>query len=90
MVARQPPLCDVGWKAPDFALSGIDGRTYSLADVRGEKGLLVMFICNHCPYVRSIIDRIERDVAELRGQGIGAIAIMSNDTEAYRPTPSRT
>lgn len=83
MVASVPPLCDFGWKAPDFTLPGIDGKSYSLADARGERGLLILFICNHCPYVRSIIDRIERDVAELRGLGIGALAIMSNDTIAY-------
>lgn len=83
MVAAQPPLCDFGWKAPDFALPAIDGKTYSLAEVKGDKGLLIMFICNHCPYVRSIIGRIERDMAELRDHGIGAIAIMSNDVVAY-------
>ncbi len=83
MVAAVPPLCDFGWKAPDFALPAVDGKTYSLAEVKGEKGLLIMFICNHCPYVRSIIERIERDVAELRGLGVGALAIMSNDAIAY-------
>ncbi len=83
MAAAQPPLCDFGWKAPDFSLPAIDGKTYSLDQVKGEKGLLIMFICNHCPYVRSIIGRIERDVAELSGLGIGALAIMSNDTLAY-------
>ncbi len=83
MVAAVPPLCDFGWKAPDFALPAIDGKTYGLAEVKGEKGLLIMFICNHCPYVRSIIKRIERDVAELREHGIGALAIMSNDAAAY-------
>ncbi|GAB5467202.1 MAG: thioredoxin family protein [Rhodospirillales bacterium] len=83
MAASVPPLCDFGWKAPDFALEGIDGKTYSLATVAGSKGLLVMFICNHCPFVRSVIDRIESDVAALRLEGIGAIAIMSNDTDSY-------
>ncbi len=83
MVAAQPPLCDFGWKAPDFSLPAIDGKTYSLAEVKGERGLLIMFICNHCPYVRSIIDRIERDVADLRALGIGALAINANDSVAY-------
>ena len=83
MVAATPPLCDFGWQAPDFSLPGIDGKRYGLAEARGDKGLLVMFICNHCPYVRAIVGRIERDVAELRGIGIGAIAIMANDTDAY-------
>ena len=77
------PVCDVGWKAPDFDLEGIDGRRYRLADARGEKGTLVMFICNHCPYVKAVANRIVRDMAELESHGIRAIAIMSNDTDAY-------
>jgi peroxiredoxin len=82
-MSAQTPICDFGWKAVDFHLKGTDGRTYSLADVRGPKGTLVMFICNHCPYVKAVIDRIVRDVRELEGHGIGAIAIMSNDTASY-------
>ena len=82
-MAAETPICDFGWKAPDFRLEGIDGRSTALDDVRGAKGTLVMFICNHCPYVRSVIGRIVRDVAELEKAGIGAVAIMSNDTEAY-------
>lgn len=82
-MAAVPPLCDFGWKAVDFALEGTDGKTYRLEDIRGPKGTLVMFICNHCPYVRSVIDRIVRDVEALKAEGIGAVAIMSNDTETY-------
>lgn len=82
-MAEQTPICDFGWKAVDFSLKGIDGKTYGLADVRGPKGTLVMFICNHCPYVKAVIDRIVRDVGELAGHGIGAIAIMPNDTVTY-------
>jgi peroxiredoxin len=82
-MAEQTPICDFGWKAIDFSLKGIDGKTYGLADVRGPKGTLVMFICNHCPYVKAVIDRIVKDVGELAGHGIGAIAIMPNDTVAY-------
>ncbi len=82
-MAAETPICDFGWKAPDFRLEGIDGRSYALDDVRGAKGTLVMFICNHCPYVRSVIGRIVRDVADLEKEGVGAVAIMSNDTEAY-------
>jgi peroxiredoxin len=82
-MAAETPICEFGWKAPDFHLEGIDGRSYALGDVRGAKGTLVMFICNHCPYVRSVIDRIVRDVADLKEAGIGAVAIMANDTEAY-------
>ncbi len=82
-MAVETPLCDFGWKAPDFSLKGVDGRTYSLADIRGPRGTLVMFICNHCPYVRAVIDRIVRDARELRGLGVNSIAIMPNDTETY-------
>lgn len=77
------PICDFGWKAVDFDLGGVDGKRYSLADVRGENGALVMFICNHCPYVQAVLDRIVRDAKELAGHGIGSIAIMPNDTESY-------
>ena len=67
----------------DFHLKGTDGRTYSLADVKGANGTVVMFICNHCPYVKGVIDRLVEDVRALQEAGIGAIAIMSNDTAAY-------
>jgi peroxiredoxin len=73
----------MGWKATDFALKGIDGKTYSLADVRGSKGTVVAFICNHCPYVKASIDRIVAEAKVLRQIGIGTIAIMPNDTESY-------
>lgn len=83
MVSLQTPVCDFGWKAPDFRLPGVDGRTYTLADVRGPKGTLVMFICNHCPYVKAIRPRLVRDLAELKAMGVNAIAIMSNDPTDY-------
>lgn len=73
----------LGWKAADFHLTATDGKVYTLADARGPKGLVVMFICNHCPYVQGALDRIMRDVRDLKGLGIGAIAVMSNDTENY-------
>ena len=76
-------LCDFGWKAADFDLAGVDGKRYRLADVRGAKGTVVMFICNHCPYVKAAIGRIVADVAALAKLGVGAIAIMPNDTSAY-------
>ena len=82
-MAAETPVCDFGWKAPAFRLEGIDAKSYSLEDVRGANGTLIMFICNHCPYVRAVIDRIVREVGELEASGIGAIGIMSNDTEAY-------
>ena len=79
MVALETPVCDFGWKAPEFNLIGIDNKFYSFQDIRGPKGTLVMFICNHCPYVKSVIHRIVEDVTLLKEKGIGAIAIMSND-----------
>ncbi|MGA8862839.1 MAG: thioredoxin family protein [Gallionella sp.] len=83
MVSLQPPLCDFGWKARDFDLLGVDGKRYNLSNARGKNGLLVMFICNHCPYVKSIRERIIRDTRELQQYGINSIAIMSNDPADY-------
>ncbi len=83
MASLETPVCDFGWKAADFDLPGVDGKRYNLASVRRENGLLVMFICNHCPYVKAIRDRIVRDVAELQEYDIGAVAIMSNDPMDY-------
>jgi peroxiredoxin len=83
MVSLATPICDFGWKAVDFDLPGVDGRRYSLESARGPNGLLVMFICNHCPYVKAVIQRIVRDVKELQGHGIAAIGIMSNDPKDY-------
>jgi len=77
------PVCDFGWKAVDFDLPGVDGKRHSLATARGPNGLLVMFICNHCPYVKAVIDRIVRDCAELASHGVGSIAVMSNDPAEY-------
>jgi peroxiredoxin len=82
-MAISPPLCNFGWPAPDFTLDDTDGKPHTLATLRGESGLLVMFICNHCPYVKAIIDRICRDARELQAMGFGVAAIMSNDTDAY-------
>ena len=74
---------ELGRKAFDFDLQGVDGRRYRLADVSAPNGTLVMFICNHCPYVKAAIGRVVADVRELQKLGVGAIAIMPNDTEAY-------
>jgi peroxiredoxin len=82
-MAALAPVCDFGWKAPDFRLPATDGRTLSLADVRGERGTLIVFICNHCPYVKAIVSRLVRDAEELQAQGIGVAAICSNDGDAY-------
>ena len=83
MVLTSSHICNFGWKARDFALQGVDGKTYSLADVRGQNGTLVAFICNHCPYVRAIVDRLVAEAKALRDIGVGTIAIMPNDTESY-------
>lgn len=83
MAALNPPVCDFGLPAIDFALPDITGQYCTLADCRGENGLLVMFICNHCPYVKAIIERLIRDCKELATHGIGSVAIMSNDVQAY-------
>jgi peroxiredoxin len=72
-----------GSRAPEFDLLGTDGRRHSLASSRGPKGLLVMFICNHCPYVKAVRERLVRDCGELAGHGIGSVAIMSNDLSDY-------
>ena len=82
-MATVPPVCDFGQKAPDFTLPATDGRTYSLADLKGERGTLVVFMCNHCPYVKAVIDRLIRDAAELKGLGVNTVAISSNDAERY-------
>ncbi len=82
-MAAIPPVCNFDQPAPDFTLPGTDGRSYGLSDIRGAKGTLVMFICNHCPYVLAVLDRIIRDARGLQGMGIGVAAICSNDARAY-------
>jgi peroxiredoxin len=82
-MAEGTPVCDFGWKAPAFTLPGVDGKIYSLDALRGRNGTLVMFICNHCPYVKAVIDRIVRDANELRALGVNAVAISSNDAAHY-------
>ena len=83
MVRMETPVCDFGLPAVDFALPGVDGKTWTLAECKGEKGLLVMFICNHCPYVKSVRERIVRDARELKALGINSVAIMANDPTDY-------
>ena len=82
MAATSDPL-QRGMVAPDFNLPGTDGRTWSYADVAGPHGLVVVFICNHCPYVQAVIDRIVRDAKSLGEAGVGFVAISSNDVVAY-------
>ena len=83
MVSLETPVCDFGAPAVDFSLPGVDGQIWTLEKCRGEKGLLVMFICNHCPYVKAVRERIVRDTRELQDSGINSVAIMANDPSDY-------
>lgn len=83
MVRLETPVCEFGRPAPDFSLPGVDGKRWTLAQCRGEKGLLVMFICNHCPYVQAVRERMVRDARELLDYGVKSVAIMSNDPADY-------
>lgn len=83
MTANEPPVCDFNWPAPDFRLPATDGRMYTRDDIAGPNGLLIMFICNHCPYVLAVLDRIVRDGKALQKLGIGVAAICANDADAY-------
>ena len=83
MVRTETPVCEFNTPAPDFDLRGVDGRRWSLSDCRGANGLLVMFICNHCPFVQAVRDRLVRDTRELRSLGVHSVAIMSNDPTQY-------
>lgn len=79
------PTCDFGWKAPDFTLEDPDGRRHTMSDHIGDKGVLIAFICNHCPYVQAVGHRLAEDARVLMDAGIGVLAVMSND---YRSVPS--
>ncbi|SEA00546.1 thioredoxin family protein [Rubrimonas cliftonensis] len=79
----EAPVCDFGWKAPAFTLPGVDGRDHALADVKGPNGVLVAFICNHCPYVKAIADRLARDSSDLAGLGVSTVAICANDATTH-------
>ena len=77
------PICQFGTKAISFSLKGIDEKTYNLEEIKGKNGTLVIFICNHCPYVKGIIDRLVKDIIDLQKKEIGCVAIMSNDVANY-------
>lgn len=83
MASINPPVCDFGWQAPDFKLPNIDGKLITRDEMMGKNGLLVMFICNHCPYVKAILLRLINDCRELQTLGINTVAIMSNDPTDY-------
>jgi peroxiredoxin len=82
-MAALPPLCDFGWKAPDFSLPGVDSKIHALENLRGPKGTLIAFICNHCPYVKTIAGRLVRDASDLQGLGVATVTISANDAAAY-------
>ncbi len=82
-MAATPPLLNPDFTAPAFRLPATDGQTYALADVNGENGAVIVFICNHCPYVKAVIDRLAADARTLIDAGIGVAAICSNDADAY-------
>ena len=69
-------ICEFGWKAPQFTLKTPDGTSHSSRDHQTDRGLLVMFICNHCPYVKAIADRLATDMDDLMDAGIGVLAVM--------------
>ena len=82
-MAVTPPVCDFGAPWHDFSLPGTDGRMHDLQDIKGPNGTLVMFICNHCPYVQAVMDRVVRDARELQAKGVGVVAISANDVQDY-------
>lgn len=82
-MATETPVCDFGWKAPSFSLPAVDGRTLGYGDVAGPKGALIVFMCNHCPYVLAVLDRLIRDARDLAAIGIGVAGINPNDAETY-------
>ena len=82
-MAVETPICDFGAPAPDFSLPGVDGKTWTRDACAGEKGLLIMFICNHCPYVKAVRERMIRDARDLMALGVGVVAINSNDAAQY-------
>ena len=83
MVLTKTPICNFGEKAHDFDLRGVDGKNYSLKDCMGKNGMLIKFICNHCPYVKAIIKDLVKEINDLMNFGINSVAIMSNDTKNY-------
>ena len=83
MTLEHTPVCEFGTAAPDFRLPGVDGKDWTRDDCRGARGLLVVFMCNHCPYVKAIREKLGRDARDLQRLGIGVVGINANDAEAY-------
>lgn len=83
MALIRPPVCDFGWQAPGFTLPATDGNSYALSDLAGPKGTLLIFMCNHCPYVIRVLDQLIEDAKTLQGVGIGVAGISANDAAEY-------
>ena len=83
MALTKTPVCDFGNKAEDFKLKSIDNQLISLNDIKGKKATLIMFICNHCPYVKAVIKDLVKDCNDLKSDDVNTVAIMSNDTKNY-------
>jgi len=83
MALLETPVGNLGWCAPDFELTSADGISHRLGDYAGDRGVLVAFICNHCPYVKAIIDRLVADALQLREAGVAVLAVMPNDYTTY-------
>lgn len=77
------PICDFGWQAPDFTLADVHGNRHSMSEQLNGNGLLIAFICNHCPYVLAVAERLASDMRELQAEGINVLAIMPNDYQSY-------
>jgi len=82
-MAAIPPICDFGWPAIDATLPGVDGKQHSIFGQAGPNGIVLAFICNHCPYVKAVISRIVRDAGDMKAEGVGFVAVSSNDAGAY-------
>ena len=83
MSLTKTPICDFGKKAENFQLNSTDNKIISLNDIKGENGTLIMFICNHCPYVKAVIEEVVQDCKKLETNGIKPVAICSNDVKNY-------
>ena len=83
MALTKTPICDFGKKAENFELNSTENKVISLNDIKGENGTLIMFICNHCPYVKAVIENIVQDCKKLESKGIKSVAICSNDVKNY-------
>jgi len=82
-MAAQPPICNFGENAPDFTLPGVDGQKHSLTSLKGRNGTVIVFMCNHCPYVKSIIGRLDEEAQALKEIGVSLVGICANDSTTH-------